>query len=243
MCLIPEKNEVTTEEKVVYVVRIIKKLKDDKKMIFSPIMYFDWKIGIVEEAENAPDEEIIGKGYFHVVMSIKDAKKIIKELCEYSSFDFPAYTHYCVCRSVIPLGTEIIYGKVAPDFYGEGLLSIATKKLKLIEIIDNSFVLATNREICNIKTISDMKRRNSEAGYGFFNPKIMEFFNARIVSKLYSGGYFIVSGRIGRPTTTYYTVMLAKNNGQVKIISWFWEFSKIDDAFRFVKECQREGII
>jgi hypothetical protein len=147
MCLIPEKQETTTEKKVVYVVRMIGQNYSDKRVLYSPFYQFSWKIHHEYKAKNIyfsgqafPGEITVNDGYFHVLTSMDDAYKMIEHLInsyhrKYHGEIALCNGIYCICKAIIPAGSKIVYGKTKKSGYGGELSSIATERLKLTKIL------------------------------------------------------------------------------------------------------------
>jgi hypothetical protein len=144
MCLIPEKQETTTEKKVVYVVRII---GQNYGVLYSPFYQFSWKIHHEYEAKDIysgghvfPDGITVNDEYFHVLTSMNDAYKMIEHLInshhrKYCGEITLRNGIYCICEAIIPAGSKIVYGKTKKSGYGGELSSIATEKLSLTKIL------------------------------------------------------------------------------------------------------------
>jgi len=131
MCLIPEKQETTTEKKVVYVVRMI---GQNYGVLYSPFYQFSWKI------HHEYDEITVNDEYFHVLTSMNDAYKMIEHLInshhrKYCGEITLRNGIYCICEAIIPAGSKIVYGKTKKSGYGGELSSIATEKLSLTKIL------------------------------------------------------------------------------------------------------------
>lgn len=72
------------------------------------------------------------------------------------------------------------------------------------------------------KNMSEVKAKNKEAGFYFFSPGTMKFFNSKIESPLLMGRYFIDSSVFvssdGKTRNKYYTVRWVENNGNIRTL-------------------------
>lgn len=84
-------------------------------------------------------------------------------------------------------------------------------------------------------TMNEVKRRNAEAGYNFFDPDTMRFFDSRIESDLFDGWYFITSEKTGFGSSIRaFTVRQVQPDFSIRTIGEFNQYRNIEDAERAI---------
>lgn len=79
------------------------------------------------------------------------------------------------------------------------------------------------------RDIHEVKEANNRAGYFFFSPDTMRFFNSRILGKLYGGRWFITSER-GPYSFRRYTIRQANADGSITTVKEFGKYSTASAA-------------
>ena len=95
-------------------------------------------------------------------------------------------------------------------------------------------------------TISQLKSRNRAAGYHFFEPATMRFFDSRIERNVWTvgnGHAFITSEQFGANTPRLYTARFMEYSGDVNEFagSKFQQFSSKAAAMSFIVETIKAG--
>ncbi|HSB55645.1 MAG TPA: hypothetical protein VLD58_14895 [Gemmatimonadales bacterium] len=82
------------------------------------------------------------------------------------------------------------------------------------------------------RTITEIRRKNREAGQHFFDPATIRFFNSTIGRKIYGGRFFITGERFedSPEFPRRYTIRIADDAGHIHDASEFQEFSSHDEA-------------
>jgi len=80
-----------------------------------------------------------------------------------------------------------------------------------------------------MKTISDVKRANKEAGNFFFERKTMNFFKSKIESTLLKGKYFITSEQY-KDEPRKYTLREVADDASINTVGSFQQFRTKADA-------------
>jgi len=86
------------------------------------------------------------------------------------------------------------------------------------------------------QTIEQIKDANQAAGYKFFEPDTLRFFDSRVSSEVYGGRYFITSEKSGFSSTIRaYTVRRANDDGTITTVSGFLQFPTAAKARTFAR--------
>lgn len=87
------------------------------------------------------------------------------------------------------------------------------------------------------KTMSDVRTKNKEAGFLFFDKDTMKFWDSKVETGLYRGTYFITSEKnaiAGKPRQ--YTIRQALKTGDIITVGRGREYSTLESAKDAVKE-------
>ena len=84
-------------------------------------------------------------------------------------------------------------------------------------------------------SIRQIRQANEDAGYHFFEPSTMRFFDSRVASKqVYpkatGGSYFITSERFDWNSPRLYTIRECSENGHISTIGGFQAYSTVEAA-------------
>jgi len=77
--------------------------------------------------------------------------------------------------------------------------------------------------------IDDIRRANKRAGLYFFESDTMRFFDCRVHSRVYRGGFFVTSEK-GPDGWRRFTVRQAKGDGSISTIGEFQQYGTRADA-------------
>lgn len=80
--------------------------------------------------------------------------------------------------------------------------------------------------------LEEFKCFNAEKGFYFFSPNTMRFFNSRIGSYDFVTGYFVTSEKRYDGARRYTVRKADFENGNVRLISEFQQYSNRDTAIR-----------
>lgn len=79
-------------------------------------------------------------------------------------------------------------------------------------------------------TIDDVKSANARAGFYFFSPDTLAFFESKILGTLYGHGVFVTSERNFDGTARLYTVRVALPDGSIETVDEFQGFATAQSA-------------
>ena len=89
------------------------------------------------------------------------------------------------------------------------------------------------------RTITEIKDKNKESGYSFFEKDTMNFFNSKIHRGVYGGMYFITSEQFvssrGHTEPRMYTIRKAHPDGAIDTVDSFQQFDSLAEAKRHIK--------
>ena len=89
--------------------------------------------------------------------------------------------------------------------------------------------------------IEEIERANDRAGYHYFEPATMRFFDSRVLSGVYDGRFFITSERFKMYEPRYrvdprmYTIREAFPDGQIDTVGAFQAFGSAATAKRWAQ--------
>jgi len=99
----------------------------------------------------------------------------------------------------------------------------------------------------NYTSMAEVKAANEAAGYHFFDPDTMLFFNSQIHGGLLPGDYFVTSeSYTGEDDERRYTVRRARANGSIETVGGsvgFHAYRSFEDAMLAVMIVQASGWI
>lgn len=90
------------------------------------------------------------------------------------------------------------------------------------------------------KTMSDVRTKNKEAGFNFFDKETMKFWDSKVESGLFRGTYFITSeknGINGKPRQ--FTIRQVLKTGEIRTVGKGREYSTLESARDGVKALLR----
>lgn len=85
-------------------------------------------------------------------------------------------------------------------------------------------------------TIQAIKDANKAAGYHFFDPDTLRFFDSRILGGVIGDGYFVTSERCDYDSPRLYTVRRANANGSIDRVGEFQQFKTAHAARTYAKK-------
>ncbi|WZX99209.1 hypothetical protein NSQ26_07610 [Bacillus sp. FSL W7-1360] len=88
-------------------------------------------------------------------------------------------------------------------------------------------------------TIAEMKELNEEAGFYFFSPGAMRFFNSKIETQPTREGYFITSEHPGDEVRRFTIRLFDLETSDVHTVEEFQEFETLEDAIDAMIEVAR----
>jgi hypothetical protein len=94
-------------------------------------------------------------------------------------------------------------------------------------------------------SIEELKRANADAGYYFFSPDTMRFFDSRVGENVYRGAdgwYFVTSEKFDYKTPRYYTVRKMLPGGDVVSASEFQQYRSAPGAKAAAERWAKQSI-
>lgn len=90
-----------------------------------------------------------------------------------------------------------------------------------------------------LETMYDVRLKNRQAGYHFFDPGALRFFRSRIGNELYGGRYFVTSeqfvGSNGYTAPRKYTIREVRPDGGIGTVAGFQEYNSSSAARAAIK--------
>lgn len=86
----------------------------------------------------------------------------------------------------------------------------------------------------------EIRSANHDAGFFFFSPRTMRFFNRRVCRRVLGGGFFVTSERFDYGTPRRYSVRLCKESGAVETIGEFQAYDTSAQAYAAIQKLLRD---